>query len=348
MGAVDIDIYEDELTLDNVIGRLKSHERKMIYSKHYSNEIDFLSKNFWKAVEEKKSEMMTVSKYSLENILKSNKLRISNEDELVSFINELIENNKEKDENNFTSLYEYVLFENIESSTMKSFIDVFDFNDMNSIIWNSLSSRLVKEVKKCDKEKNERYKIEQTKLNDDTKSNKRSNKSEHIEIPYSNKEFEGIISFLKKSSNIKDEVNITSSSNNNEKGFNLHTFINYENTSKWFCTRNEQNSWICFEFINHQIIPTHYSIKSHNNGGKGDFDPKSWVIEGSTNSKDWINLSEEQNTEILDGRNIAHTFPIRNQSQQKIKFIRIRQTGQNSKNNYHLCFSAFEVYGQLI
>ena len=239
--AVDIDIYEDELTLDNVIGRLKSHEGKMIYSEHYSNEIDFLSKNFWKAVEEKKSEMITVSKYSLENILNNDKLRISNEDELVSFINEFIENNKERgkgrDENNFMSLYEYVLFENIESSTMKSFIDVFDFNDMNSIIWNSLSSRLVKEVKKCEKEKNERYKTEQTKLNAE-----RSNQSEHIEIPYSNKEFEGIISFLKKNSNIEDEVNITSSSNNSERIFDLHTFIDYENTSKWFCTRNEQNS----------------------------------------------------------------------------------------------------------
>lgn len=145
---------------------------------------------------------------------------------------------------------------------------------MNSIIWNSLSSRLVKEVKKCEKEKNERYKTEQTKLNAE-----RSNQSEHIEIPYSNKEFEGIISFIKKNSNIEDEVNITSSSNNSERIFDLHTFIDYENTSKWFCTRNEQNSWICFEFINHHIIPTHYSIKSHNNGGKGDLHPKSWVIE---------------------------------------------------------------------
>ena len=53
--SIDIEIPDDEITLDNVIERVKSHEQKNIYSELYSKEIDFLSANFWKAVRRKKN-----------------------------------------------------------------------------------------------------------------------------------------------------------------------------------------------------------------------------------------------------------------------------------------------------
>ena len=202
----------------------------------------------------------------------------------------------------------------------------------------------MQEVKRTINEKKERYKIESVELND-----KRSKPLHGQEISYSYKEFEGIINFLKKNSNIKDEINITYSSDNNSGKNDIFNLVDYEHPSKHFCTKNEHNSWICFEFKNHRIIPTNYTIRS-NIYAQGHHHLKSWVIEGSMDSVNWENLSEEKNTTVLDGKSIVRTFSISNEMRKEIKFIRIRQTGQNSNSNtyYHLFFSAFEIYGQII
>lgn len=111
-----------------------------------------------------------------------------------------------------------------------------------------------------------------------------------------------------------------------------------------------EDSWICIEFKNHLIIPTYYSIRSDNTGGKGYYHPKSWVIEGlAENSKgsNWNLLSKVNDCFLLDGLSKEHTFPIQNPNSPKVKFIRIRQTGPNCYGNHYLFFSAIEFYGKL-
>ncbi|KAK8845782.1 hypothetical protein M9Y10_020702 [Tritrichomonas musculus] len=154
------------------------------------------------------------------------------------------------------------------------------------------------------------------------------------------KEFEGIINELKKNVNIKNEIDITCSC---LWGGNSWNIIEYEDESSYFYTSNFENSWICIEFRKHRIIPTSYTIRSSN-----DYHPQSWVIEGSVDKENWEILSEEKDSKVFSRQSIVHSFPIQNQSQHEVKFIRLRQTGKNSNNSHHLYFSAIEFYGRLI
>lgn len=306
---IDFNFKFTEITNNNVIEMIKDHENKFFLTKQYSEEIDFLSANFSEIYQNQSEKLFSLSEYSLENILKNEKLILSNEDELLNFINELYKKNR-----HFAFLYEYVYFTNIETKTMEEFLSIFDDNDLTRGSWKSISKRLI-----CEKQTNmkERYKSE----------------------------FGGIFNFLKKNSNIKDEVNITYSSNAyNKDPFNL---FEYEDESKSFSTKSEKNAWICFEFKKHKIIPTQYTIRSINGGDSGYVHPVSWVIEYSDDSNNWEILSEENNTSVLNGRSLIHTFKIQNQKEHEIKFIRIRLTGKTPYGNDQLWISSIEFYGRL-
>ena len=91
----------------------------------------------------------------------------------------------------------------------------------------------------------------------------RSNRYNHMEFPKGSADFDGIINYLRKQSNnqIENEIKITASSiyDSNENTYGPYNSIQYEN-QKIFCSQHSTNSWICFEFTNYQIIPTHYTI----------------------------------------------------------------------------------------
>lgn len=340
LGTTSRDVYiesnKEEISIDNVINRISMHENKEIFAKNYNEEIEFVSSHFTEMNEKKKSEMKKLSNYSLWNIINNEHLTISNEDELVLFINEAY---LESSEN--SNLYEFVLFTNVDSNTMKKFVEVVKFEDITGGIWESISSRLVEEVTN----KEEQIKLHEARYKSKFKAQEQPKQSVFKEIQYSNKGFEGIINYFKRNSDIKNEIDITYSSDNCgglNKPFDL---IEYENGSKHFTTRNEENSWICIEFKNHKIIPTNYTIRS-NECSQGFFHPLSWVIEGSNDKIEWNKLGEERNNRVLDGKNVVHTFPIQNK--QEIKYIRFRQIGPNSHNDHYLYISAIEIYGQII
>lgn len=78
----------------------------------------------------------------------------------------------------------------------------------------------------------------------------------------------GIIRYLKNNSNrINDFINITVSSNNNEGSEQYHpkSVLLFDDINKWFVSKNIKNSWICFDFKDHRVIPDSYLIRSANN-----------------------------------------------------------------------------------
>ena len=124
-----------------------------------------------------------------------------------------------------------------------------------------------------------------------------------VEIKPKNNEFDGIFKYLQTNSNIKDEINITYSSGNDNPFYLLQYDNNY-----YFNTNNSPNSWICFEFKNHRIIPTNYTIKS--NGGDDHYHLKSWKLEGSDDKEKWFTLDSQTNNDCLKGKYRVHSFPI--------------------------------------
>ncbi|KAK8840476.1 hypothetical protein M9Y10_030681 [Tritrichomonas musculus] len=117
--------------------------------------------------------------------------------------------------------------------------------------------------------------------------------------------FSGIIKYLKaKSSNkINDEVSITCSSSDSN-GRDASNVINYDRNDKCFCSNNVPNSWICFEFKKHSVILSDIQIRSVNWGA--NWNPKSWIVEGSSDGVDWDVIDEQKNCSYFIGGDATH------------------------------------------
>lgn len=167
------------------------------------------------------------------------------------------------------------------------------------------------------------------------------------EIPECSSAFDGIINYLRKQTNnqIENEIKITASSilRNDVNDYGPYNSIQYEN-QKYFETQNSPNSWICFEFKNHQIIPTHYTIRSGNSGYGA---PINYKIEVSNDNSTWYEIHKQNGGPFTNGQQATFTIPIDKNKQKEAKYIRLTQTGKDSHGHDYLIFESIEFYGYL-
>lgn len=371
---IDVKIDSSPISINNVIDRLQVHSiSRQFYSKEYKEEITFVAKNFHRILEKQEDNLYDLSVLTFEDIFNDESFQIETEDELLEFINSLYSKSSD-----FSTLYEKVCFSNVSVEGIENFLSIFKINDLSQGAWLSLSKRLRCQIVKNESEniqtnliqKNNysNNSIEQTySIQNDTNHNTNEKTNENqpndsvikieqsdsipkneqnlttlIEIPFKNVDFDGIFNFFQKNSDIDDEVKITFSSFNYGQPENLIQFNNQD----FFGTGNQSNSWICFEFTKHNVIPTCYTIKSCDYGANW-LHPKSWVIEGSDDSNIWEKIDEQNDCSLLKGASIVHTFQIMNEKSHEFKFIRIRQTDRNWKNNNCLYINCIEFYGLL-
>lgn len=164
--------------------------------------------------------------------------------------------------------------------------------------------------------------------------------------------FDGIIKYLQSESNgnIKNMIEITSSTLHSQSfsQYNVCLFDDKDN-NKYFHTTDKQNSWICFDFKDHKIIPLNYIIKS-SSYGQNHNNPKTWVIEGSNDKTNWEQLDEQKDCPYLNGQYLVHTFDISKRIEKPFRYIQMKQTGGNWQGNsvYYFTLGSIEFYGQLI
>ena len=320
------------ITIDNVFEQLKMHEmNKKFFSKNIADDIEFISKHFNELCENHKKDMLNISMDNLIAIFTNDDLLLKNEDQLLDLINYLY-----YCDNKYSILYETVFFENVSGEKVHEFIDIFNYDQISSEIWKRLSKRLEFEIKQSELKNNKnlyqsRYVLKSSNVNLNFESNKN--------------EFDGIINHLRQISHgqLEKEVNITASS----LSYNISPLsVTLYDQEKYFVTHDKPGSWIKFEFKNHKVKPTSYTIKSREN--KIQSHPKSWVIEGSNDDANWTTLDEENNCPILNGARIVHTFEMNHQNSDEFRFIRMRNTGPTWKNNHFLSIRLFELHGELI
>ena len=158
---------------------------------------------------------------------------------------------------------------NVTKKPMTEFLSNLQFDDLNKNIWYNISL-LLKNNDSIDDQKTERIRF----VND------------YLFKGYDIKN--GIISsLLKKSASI--EVNSSSTLDDMHSPQNL---IIYNDNEKYFSSKNLENSWVSFNFINYSVIPLNYTLQS-------DFDniianPKDWVIEGSNDNVSWSIIDEQK------------------------------------------------------
>jgi hypothetical protein len=81
------------------------------------------------------------------------------------------------------------------------------------------------------------------------------------------------------------------------------------------------------------------SIQSLTGGG---LHLRGWVVEGSTDSENWVTLDHRSQSDVLNGANATGTFWTFQE-----KEVRLRQTEANSAGRMAFVLAAFEDFGLL-
>jgi hypothetical protein len=229
-----------------------------------------------------------------------NSLTISSEDALCSHICSRVSSNHE-----YTMLFQFLQFEYLSPECVRTFVA------MNPIpvslpLWQGLSQRLVSGV--------------------------------GVEFPLdTGRPLDGIISYLKLiygvHATLTKMVTITASSR--WRGY-LTYLLDFSSDSRYL-TLAYPNGWLCWDFQELRLRPTHYTIWS--------LHLKSWVVEGSLDGANWTEIDRRTNTnEFIQPGGIA-SFPISKLA--TCRFIRLTQTGPNHAGGWVIIASAFEFFGDI-
>jgi hypothetical protein len=314
-----IELYEslflrsEELSEQNVIERLKCCE---LIGCSCENEIEFAASHFFVFDES------SISELSVSMILKimgEKSLKLKSEDSLYKMISSLIST-----DSCYSVLLECVEYEYLSRDSIESFINIIceSFEFLTLEVWHHLRSRLISGP-----------------------SSSLSGRCDGQVFEYrEGSSFDGIISFLTRQhgGNIHDLgiVSVTSSSvNGGRVAKNVVDF----NSLSIGQTNGEPNGWICFDFKEKRVNVHHYSIRSRN-----DYDlnhPINWMLEGSVDGTEWVELDRQNNCGDLVGLNRSKTFS--GSGNEFFQLIRLRQTGKNGCGDDYLTVSAIELFGTL-
>lgn len=83
------------------------------------------------------SEIFTLEISTIELILSNVNLYIENEDQLVTFVNQLYKNDQK-----LSFLYEYAFFNLLSEEKIDEFISIFNYNDLTEESWKMICKRL--------------------------------------------------------------------------------------------------------------------------------------------------------------------------------------------------------------
>ncbi|KAK8897927.1 hypothetical protein M9Y10_000160 [Tritrichomonas musculus] len=343
--------YEDEIDENNIDKYLSNLNFFYTFSPIHKyvkckSIVDYISTHFYSIDENK---LLSLHSDILYSIISNEKLVIESEDSLFEFIEKLSKAKaKVKEALDVVRFYEEIEFTKLSEAKFNDFIETFDINEMSHEMWEKLRQCFYS----CMKDSTE--KVNKTRYLTASTSCK---KQEGKKIDYDGNEshrFKGIINYLteKSGSNVSDNgtVNVTSSSI--ICGHQARNSVDLENSQNYFQSAGKLNSWLRYDFIENKVRPTRYSIRTrHNCDG---FHPRNWVIEGSNtggeSESEWTVLDSHQNDETLKGTSFSHTFDINKSegSEEFYRYLRIRQTGNDSNGENYLTLSALEFFGFLI
>jgi hypothetical protein len=138
------------------------------------------------------------------------------------------------------------------------------------------------------------------------------------------KSVDGIISYLtwKHGGNVHDKgiVTITSKSViNDDPKYAVWNLADLTSDSV-FWSKNEPGQWVCLDFHEMRLRPTHYTIKSYR--------LKSWVVESSLDGEAWTETDRKADNQDFRGLNWSPvSFAVSKSAE--CRFIRLTQTGKN-------------------
>jgi hypothetical protein len=312
--VIRFQIGDENLSTKNCISRLEVKARNNI---NYQDELRLVASKFYKFCSSELKKFKGFEVEVLEEILNSENLCLNNEDSLVWFISSLGES--------FSSLYNYVELQYLTTKGIDRFLFSSRLETINCRCWESICRRLRMDTCNC------------------SLNNKRFFR---LNIPFRNdirgKRWKGIIAHFteKCGGNVygKGLVDITSSGDQRNECWQI---VDREEYSSWTST-NMPNSWICFDFRDKSVSLQHYTLESKSDCYHYFIE---WQIEGSKDGNTW-KILDYRNTKELCGNGIAATYKCcKVDPNEFFRFIRMKQTGRNSDDDYSLSLGGIEFFG---
>lgn len=335
------EIFEEEQSENNIdkyIDHMLAFSR-LPMSDAYLKEgktIDFLASYFYLIDSDKLIQLRRDIIYS---IISNKHLKIESEDSLFEIIKQIFSNKEcaerlEDDYLNITCFYEEFELAFLSEDRFRELIEIIDPSSITKNLWQKL---------KCcfyiNKKQNVLF----------AKNSSMRYFSFGQQFSYNgNNPLEGIVDYKKRSNN--GSFKATSSSEMYSNSFAANA-SDLHNSNNCFESKDEQNSWLKYDFGSQKVHPTHYSIRTRHDSNCHHL--RNWVIEGansdSNNENEWKILDSRLNDTFLNNINAVHTYEIgKIKCYECYRYLRIRQTGVNSDNSNYLFISALEFFGSLI
>jgi hypothetical protein len=306
-----------EINAENVCSRLKNDD----YCEGFLEEaIGFAASHFYELQFE---ELKDLDICILDQILSSPLLRLKDEDSLLEFICEVDSDSR--------ILARQVFSEYLSCENMSVFLDFVSGLNPDPMIWSSLCRRLLLPVW------HPSNKVEISK--------KGSTSQNRVEIQMKEaKSLDGIISYLtqKHGGNVHENgiVTITSKSVY-DPGYGDRVYYPFRaadlTSDTFFYTPDEPGQWICWDFGEMRVRPTHYTIRTCS--------LKSWVVECSLDGSSWMEIDRQTgNGNFKSDWNTA-SFTVSNPTESRL--IRLTQTEKNNSDDNYLPLVAVEFFGIL-
>jgi hypothetical protein len=141
---------------------------------------------------------------------------------------------------------------------------------------------------------------------------------------------------------------------NNDPKWAAKNSVEMETDSRFhsaYCKKEEdiphtRNNWLCYDFRERRIVPTHCTIRTNWWHGPGCLHLKSWLVETSLDGKVWREVAREEDNDQLNGKFFTGTFAVADGGE--CRFIRPVNIGRNHNGDDCFFISAWEIFGSLI
>jgi len=113
----------------------------------------------------------------------------------------------------------------------------------------------------------------------------------------------------------------------------------------WDDIPHSKNKWLCYEFRDRKVIPSHYAIRTNSNDIESEH-LRNWAVEGSRDGETWVEIDRREDNGELNGYKFTATFSVSKICE--CRMVRIANIGKNWVGSDALEISAFEIFGALI
>jgi len=179
-----------------------------------------------------------------------------------------------------------------------------------------------------------------------------NNQDNNIDFPgrmivhQNGKNFDGIIKYLqdKYGPDLQNQGIITISASSCLYNSFHEKVIDYSWDDRYISS-NRPGNWLEINFKQMKVKVTGYTLKTANYDNYSHL--KNWVIEGSLDKENWIEIDRQENNNVLNGANFQHYFSIPRITS-PFQYIRIKSIGKTQNNLHYLSFTNIELFGELI